>query len=93
MLPEVIASDGAGGSARYYIGGSLAFAGLLGFAVNQNRASAAVTATNAERSAARDAWTRRADSVRAENERIRRDVRLRITTGAAAERGGEGGSP
>lgn len=90
MVPELIASDGAGGSARYYIGGSLAFAGLLGFAVQQNRASTAATAASADRAAARDAWSRRVDSVRAENERIRRDVRLRITTGASAERGGEG---
>jgi hypothetical protein len=90
MLPEIIASDGAGGSARYYVGGSLAFAGLLGFAVQQNRSSAAATAATADRAAARDAWSRRVDSVRAQNERIRRDVRLRITTAASAERGGEG---
>jgi hypothetical protein len=90
MLPEIIASDGAGGSARYYVGGSLAFAGLLGFAVQQNRSSAAATAASTDRAAARDAWTRRVDSVRAENARIRRDVRLRIITGASAERGGEG---
>jgi hypothetical protein len=94
MLPEVIASDGAGGSARYYIGGSLAFAGLLGFAVQQNRSSAAVSAATADRAAARDAWSRRVDSVRAENARIRRDLRLRITTtGGSAERGGEGEAP
>jgi hypothetical protein len=94
MLPEVIASDDAGGSARYYVGGSLAFAGLLGFAVQQNRSSAAVSAAAADRAAARDAWSRRVDSVRAQNERIRRDLRLRITTRAgSAERGGEGEAP
>lgn len=91
MLPELVSSsDNPGGSARYYIGGSLAAAGLIGFAVQQNRSSAVSARAAADRNAAGDAWTRRADSIRTENDRIRRDVRLRITSGAPAERGAEG---
>ncbi|MGH7559665.1 MAG: hypothetical protein ACRENB_01465 [Gemmatimonadales bacterium] len=95
MLPEVVAADGAGGSARYYVGGGLALAGLVGFAAQQGGSSRQPAAVSNDQ-AARDAWLRRADSVRSENVRIRRDVRLRITSGAVAggaRTGPEGGTP
>lgn len=92
MLPELVASEGAGGSARYYIGGGLAVAGVAGFMAQQSRTRSAEASAREE---AKEAWSRRVDSVQAENTRLRRDLKLRITSGvqSVAARGGGEGQP
>jgi hypothetical protein len=77
-LPSMIASDDQGMPARYVVGGALGLTSIVGFAVRSRRQR---SATNASANARlRETWQRDLASTKADNERRRRDVRLRITT-------------
>lgn len=77
-LPSLVASDGEASRARYVVGGIIGITGVLGFASqSEYRVIPENVAANAAR---REAWRRQFESARDENDRRRRDVRLRITT-------------
>lgn len=75
-LPSLVA-DGEASRARYVVGGIIGITGLLGFvSQSEYREIPENVATNAAR---REAWRRAVDQARAENDRRRRNVELRIT--------------
>jgi hypothetical protein len=77
-LPSAIASDDRGMSARYVVGGALGLTSVIGFALGSRAPrSSSNVAANAR---LRETWQRDLATTKADNERRRRDVRLRITT-------------
>jgi hypothetical protein len=77
-LPSIVASDDQGMSARYVVGGALGLTSIIGFALgSRGNRSASNAAANAR---LRETWQRDLAAAKADNERRRRDVRLRIVT-------------
>lgn len=82
VLPAVTDSDGS--TARYAIGGTFAVAGVIGFFADlSGRETTAIAMPDPVVQAA---WNREVEEVRRENERLRRDVKLRITASPDANR-------
>jgi hypothetical protein len=88
VLPSVMARGSGGTDARFAVGAAIGVAGVIGFVAQRpGRPLAANVRANAPQ---RDAWTRRVDTVKAENATRRANVRLVIRAGpiVTADRGG-----
>jgi hypothetical protein len=82
VLPAVVARGASGTDARFVVVTAVSVSGLVGFLSHPpGRAIAANVRANA---AARDAWQRRVDAVRAENGNRRTSAKLIIRAGPAS---------
>jgi hypothetical protein len=89
-LPKLVAADGQGSAARFVLGGTVGLAAIVGFiAPSGSRPPVGRPvlreperpAIDLEWQRKEQAWQRATDSVRAENQRRRRAVQLRVKAG------------
>jgi len=89
LLPGIVARGASGTDARFVVATAVSVSGLVGFL--SQRPGQPMTANVRANAAARDAWQRRVDAVRAENGNRRASARLVVRAGPAtvAERGAQ----
>ena len=81
VLPSLVASSASASANRFVVAGGISIATILGF--RGERRPQPIAANIAANRALQDSWQRQVDSVHAVNVTRGREVRLRITTGAA----------